>query len=49
LLTHVCAIMELFPDEGDRALAELVGRIKGHGRAGAAVGKSRRAGNRSVR
>jgi len=49
LLTHVCEIMKLFPDEGDRALAELVGRIRVDGQAGAAVGKSRRAGNRSGR
>jgi len=46
LLTHLCEIMKLFPDEGDRALAELVGRMRVDGRAGAAVEESRRAGLR---
>ena len=46
LLAHVCEIVALFPDEGAQALAELVGRLGGHGRAGAAVAKGCRAGFR---
>ena len=38
--------MALYPDEGAQALAELAGRLGADGRAGAAVGKSCRAGLR---
>ena len=40
ILAHVFEVMKLFPNEGDLALAELVGRIKA-GRTGA---KKRRRG-----
>ena len=46
LLAHICAVMALYPDEGAQALAELAGRLGADGRAGAAVGKSCRAGLR---